>query len=386
MRSDVMLLCLPLILSLSACGNGGGEPFLRLQASTTSSFIRNDPSGKWPNPRAVPVCIVNRSEISDDLYADVMNNTKREYARRAGIGLVGWKECRHEQFSEEIIRIYFARVHDWSPPTGAGGGSNVSVGKSAANCGLECNGGTMRIQIGESGDYPDGWPWWVVGSTRRAVIHEMGHALGLMHEHERNDAVNCAHSTVTYAAGGNDIYVDGYDAESIMNYCKSPYQWNLTDSDVRGLETLYPVTTMLENSVSIHSEASGKCIDINNFSFDPGLALQQYECNGGQRNQLFRLRNMGQGEFEIRSSSTDLCMDVWQSTLTNGAAVVQWTCNQTATQRVRLIERDNGRMSFQFVHSGRCLDVPSGQDDNNLKLQQWDCLGNSAQSFFLKTH
>lgn len=371
------LFCVALLVASFAAGCGTGNP--REETTETKSVILNGINGKWPNPRHVPVCLINRGDISDHLYNDVFPFVKQEYARQAGIGLVGFEACKNEDFNPKnpSIRIYFDLVRNWHSDDGVLSAGGVSlIGWNSGDCGERCKGGTMRLEIDR--DYRQDWAAFITDTTRATVLHEFGHALGLHHEHARTDS-NCWKNE-SIPEGGEFGYVGGYDSNSIMNYCYRGAP-ALSNGDVEGLKRLYPQTADFRDSMAVRVQASGKCLDVEGYSFDPGTKIVQWDCHG-QRNQLWRLKDVGDGKFEIRSASTDLCMDVAYFSKDNGAKVLQWPCTGSDNQRVRILDRGDGKKSFQFAHSGRCLDVAGGRPDNGIQLQQWDCYGNSAQTFY----
>lgn len=359
---------------LAACGSP--EP----ETSDTSALVYNNPNARWPNPRLIPVCIVNRNEVGDRLFWDVVNHVKREYASRVGIGLVGFGPCNAGDYNSPVIRVYFSRIWDWVNINFAGGGLSM-VGKAQGSCGPTCFGGTMRLDIGTTGEYPPNPSAFIVNNTRGTAIHEFGHALGLFHEHQRTDESGCQINDGKIPNGGDKAYIGPFDPNSIMSYCHAAEQTQLSAGDVEGLQWFYPITKDLGNSVTIHT-ANEKCMDIDAFSFDPQAKIQQWACNGNLRNQLWRFRGYPDGSYEIRSSSTDLCLDVQDQSRENGAKVQQWFCTGSENQRVRIIELGGGWRSFQFVHSRRCLDVDSGKADDGIQLQQWDCSRQFPQYFY----
>jgi len=106
------------------------------------------------------------------------------------------------------------------------------------------------------------------------VVHEMGHVLGLAHEHQRSDAARCQEHTHTRTACATSVdcpedhacdlavssgradrpglciaeydvtqtglkLLTPYDAQSIMNYCRTDKSEALTPWDIFGIQWLY---------------------------------------------------------------------------------------------------------------------------------------------------
>jgi len=221
----------------AACGQGE-------TTSDTSSVVLDSQSSKWPNARAIPVCVMNREEIGDDLYLDVKNYVSTEYWNRTGIRFLGWESCTESQLKSSVIRVQFNRTHNWSSSSSvvAGGGLSM-VGKSSRTCGTDCEGGTMRLDIGDEGNYPSPssrYRSFAVARTRGTAIHEFGHAIGLMHEHERTDVEDCDKSSGRVEAKAPYVYVGDYDESSIMNYCHGDSVTTLSAGDVEGVFYVYP--------------------------------------------------------------------------------------------------------------------------------------------------
>lgn len=223
------------LLSAFACGQQSS------QSSDPDSVVST--KNRWPNPKSIPVCIINRGDVSDELFNDVKTHVTSDYSSKVGIGLVGWGNCSPNDMTARTIRVNFSRIHNWSGGRLTAGGGLSMVGALSYACGTRCQGGTMRIDISQDGRYPVAGSWsrnFAVTQTRATAVHEFGHALGLMHEHERTDAPGCGDFEAEVRNSDRYVYVGNFDPNSIMNYCHNSGLTSLSPGDVAGLRYLYP--------------------------------------------------------------------------------------------------------------------------------------------------
>lgn len=162
--------------------------------------------------------------------------------------------------------------------------------------GAGCAGGLGRPGVGRrisgEGWFPDDIAQIQLGvpdnnMLANTVVHEMGHVLGLAHEHQRIGAVRCqehTHTSTPCATSndcpqelqkqGCDVYVYSgqpdrpglciaayditepglkgltpYDPQSIMNYCRTDTSEKLTSWDVFGIQWLYWTRTSAFNQL-----------------------------------------------------------------------------------------------------------------------------------------
>ncbi|MDQ3235814.1 MAG: hypothetical protein M3Q07_28735, partial [Pseudobdellovibrionaceae bacterium] len=201
--------------------------------STPNSVVNMQ--NKWPDPTSVPVCIMNRSEITDELFNDIKTHVVNDYSSKADIGFVGWADCQSSDMNAPVIRVIFHRVHNWNNSSSASaGGGKSKVGRDETSCG-GCGGGTMSLDVGSNGAYPPSTSRvrdFIVKQTRATAVHEFGHAMGLLHEHERSDAAGCNDFSGFVQNSDRNVYVGEYDPDSIMNYCVNKELTSLSAGDI----------------------------------------------------------------------------------------------------------------------------------------------------------
>ncbi|WP_141734450.1 M12 family metallopeptidase [Oligoflexus tunisiensis] len=225
------------ILMLVSCGKVANT-------SSPDSVISAD-AARWPNPKLVPICFTNKDVVSQEIYRDLLNTAVNEFAK-AGVHFRKWRECEAQDYNDSIIRVQFKNVYNWnnSSYSYGGGKSKVGMTRRALNDG---NGSTLWIKLDD--DYPNQEGRkrdTVIAGTRSAFLHEIGHALGLLHEHTRTDynpdGGECEagenHDNIRESAGDID-YIGRPDYDSVMSYCNLKVA-KLSQGDIAGIQALYP--------------------------------------------------------------------------------------------------------------------------------------------------
>jgi hypothetical protein len=100
----IFVMCIAFLMLMS-CGKASNT-------SDPDAVISVD-AARWPNPRLVPICFINKEAVSQEIYRDLLNTAVREFAK-AGVHFRKWRECEASDFDDHIIRVQFKDVYNWN--------------------------------------------------------------------------------------------------------------------------------------------------------------------------------------------------------------------------------------------------------------------------------
>jgi hypothetical protein len=336
---------------------------------------------RWADPTHIPVCILDRGGVSNEIVDDVRSWVTNDFNQTA-LRFVDWGACGPQHPGVPPVRIQFSKEHDWTTNGGvtAGGGWSF-LGRAQGDWWTP----SMHLKIGNTGAYPSPDRWYrnfAIAATRGTAVHEFGHAAGLAHEHSRDDAPQCGGDTERHANGADGyVFVGVYDPRSIMNYCKDGSIQTMSPGDVAGVNYLYPrgggAPPGNGDRVRFVSVHSGRVVDVSGVSAANGAAVHQWSYVGGA-NQHWRLRTVG-GGYALVSEHSGKCLDVDAWSTANGGRLIQWDCHGGANQQWNVVPYSDGTVSLVSGHSGKCLDVAGWSTENGGGIIQWDCHGGANQ-------
>lgn len=130
----------------------------------------------------------------------------------------------------------------------------------------------------------------------------------------------------------------------------------------------------------IRNQHSTLCLDDYEFALSPGAEVRQWTCLEGA-NQMWTVRDLGNGYAEIENDYSDLCLDA--SGTGAGADVGQWTCHGGDNQQWRMTDVGGGWTEIADRRSGLCLDNDSFRQSDGARIQLWPCNGATVQRWRL---
>jgi hypothetical protein len=212
---------LPIILNLFACEPKRNE----VPETDVEGFITKH--NLWPNSTA-SVCFMETKEASASYKKLVKETVIRGINDKTEFKFTGFHNC-----SEKRAQIYVEVYQNGIANSLAGSQTNPLVR-------ILYKGyyGKVTLYLGERGIiYPE-------YLAHNVILHEFGHALGLYHEHMRED------STCKAKAGGLShsklqkiaVKYGKYDENSIMNYCHPNYfksKFYLSQEDIKTINFSY---------------------------------------------------------------------------------------------------------------------------------------------------
>jgi hypothetical protein len=182
-------------------------------------------------------------------------------------------------------------------------------------------------------------------------------------------------------------YSYAYDDNSSTYVCNNPSpDYTLTFCPGGGSNP--PPSTGISSTAwyNIINQNNQFCVDDAEWGNVDGAKVQQYGCGNNQANQQWQFQPTDSGYYKIVSRFTPRVIDSsgGPSNTGNGAPILLWPYWGGTNQQWLPVALGGGYYKFVARHSGRCLDVPGASKALGVQLQQYDCNGTFAQSFFLQ--
>lgn len=211
----VAALCM---VSVSAAGEPLRRGDINLLVEKYGVVLRDS---KW-HSNTIQVCWENIDDDFDQFRTLTRKAIEDTWEAYTPIRFAGWSKCETET---DGIRI---SVADQGP--------HVKVlGRYLAN---RPDGMVLNFMFQATS-----CPYELEDCVKKTAVHEFGHALGLAHEHLREDAPQLCKDEVAGAIADiyGDLVLTKYDPKSIMNYCAKPWlgTGKLTEKDIEAIKKFY---------------------------------------------------------------------------------------------------------------------------------------------------
>lgn len=129
---------------------------------------------------------------------------------------------------------------------------------------------------------------------------------------------------------------------------------------------------------------SGKPIDVMDGEFKNGTEIQIWDRKEGHKNQMFFFETDDDGYSIIKAAHSLKLIAVRKSSFDDFAQVWQWEDEGLTSMEWKVIDNEDGTVSFKNKNSGKMLDVSGGKKNKGTLLQQYRSDGTDSQKFRLE--
>jgi hypothetical protein len=137
----------------------------------------------------------------------------------------------------------------------------------------------------------------------------------------------------------------------------------------------------MAGAISIVSEWSRKCLDLQGGSTANGNLLQIWDCNGLANQKWF----FNPGSWRIQyAANPDKCIDALGGGK-YGTSLGIWDCNGRSSQQWGYDAKMRTIYLASSADASLCMDLSGGQKDNGAEIQSWGCNGHTNQAWDIST-
>lgn len=184
----------------------------------------------------------------------------------------------------------------------------------------------------------------------------------------------------------NNKKVLDIDDGQISNNKANAQLWDL----LKWENQVFSVRHIGDGYYNIICKKSGKCLEVEGGGKDAGTNVQQYDGNGTDAQQWV-IKETGDGYYYVVSKCSGLYLDVDNYNTDNGTNIKVYTGNSSDAQKWRFIQLgshtfcDGDYYITSALDNNKVLDIDDGQISNNkANAQLWDLLKWDNQVFTIK--
>ena len=129
------------------------------------------------------------------------------------------------------------------------------------------------------------------------------------------------------------------------------------------------------------ARVSNKAVEVPGSSTTNGTQLQQRTYLAGAKNQLWRIKDLGDGSYRLVNTNSGKSADVSGAGTANSAAIIQWDWHGGNNQRWIFTKNTEGYYQIKAKHSSKVFDVKSSGTTDGTLIQQYTANATTAQQF-----
>jgi hypothetical protein len=137
------------------------------------------------------------------------------------------------------------------------------------------------------------------------------------------------------------------------------------------------------NDFQLVNRATGKCLDVYNWSTADAGEVLQWTCTGGN-NQRWRVEQLADGTSRIINTNSDKALDVYNCGTADGTNIEQYTWWNNNCERWNLVATDSGWVRLVNPNSGKVADVANCNSADGTDVRLWTWLNNNCQQWSLQ--
>lgn len=137
--------------------------------------------------------------------------------------------------------------------------------------------------------------------------------------------------------------------------------------------------------VTLRAEHSGRCVTVLDGRTQDGANVGQASCTGAEHQQ-FRVVDRGQGRVSFQALHSNKCIAVrgGSGATSRGQNIEQQPCSTTDTTRMFLLTSVDQPSYLYNVGTRYCAEVTNGSTSEGANVRQWSCAAKAHQRFALE--
>jgi hypothetical protein len=199
------------------------------------------------------------------------------------------------------------------------------------------------------------------------------------------DFANTVVSDVSYTIESRKLVLSGAGAAGVLHFALVADSTSASASVRAAAKTELAAwaAAAFPNSYRLVNRATGKCLDVYNWSTADAGEVLQWTCGNGN-NQRWQVESLGDGTSRLINTNSGKVLDVAGCGTADGTNIQQYTWWNNNCQRWQLVDTDSGWVRLLNPNSGKVADVADCNSADGTDVRLWTWLNNDCQQFSLQ--